>query len=144
MTKSEIRPAAEAPARVLALLVAANGRIDPRELQVLEELDAFERIGVPRERFIALAQECLQEVGAGLAECSWLRARDQAYVDRLLDAVTDPQLRLVLCRLAAAAATADGRVTGDERLVYDHVLARWRISRTMVTQAILHHVERRA
>ncbi|HSB23253.1 MAG TPA: hypothetical protein VLE94_09105 [Burkholderiaceae bacterium] len=142
MIKSE--SGSEARARVLALMVAANGRIDPRELQALEELGAYERIGVPRERFVALARECLHDVGAGLAECSWLRARDQAYVDRLLDAITDPHERLVLCRLAAAAVTADGQVSGDERLVYDHVLARWHVSRDMVTQAILQHVERGA
>ncbi|WP_298831934.1 hypothetical protein [uncultured Piscinibacter sp.] len=143
MKINETRPASDAPARVLALMMVANGHIDPRELEILEELDAFERIGVPRERFVALAQDCLREVGSGLAECSWLRARDQAYVDRLLDAVTDPQMRLVLCRLAAATITADGCVSGEERLVYEHVLARWHISRAMVTQAILSHVERR-
>jgi len=127
-----------AAARVLALMVAANGRADPSELQALDELDAFERLGLPRTRFAALVHECLQEVGSGLAECSWLRARDQAYVDRLLDAVTDPQERLMVCRLAAATVTADGQVSCDERLVFDHALARWRISRSMLTEAIRH------
>lgn len=127
-----------AAARVLALMVAANGRADPRELQALEDVDAFARLGVPREHFLALVDECLKEVGHGLAECSWLRARDQAYIDRLLDAVVDPHERLMVCRLAAAAVTADGIVSGDERLMFDHALARWRISRSMVSEAILH------
>lgn len=144
VNRSETASSVEAQARVLALMVAANGRVDPRELQVLEDLGAFERIGVTRERFVALAQECLHDVGAGLAEATWLRARDQAYLDSLLEAVTDPNERLLLCRLAAAVVTADGRVSGDERLVYDHVLARWRVSRVMVTQAILQRVERGA
>lgn len=143
-TRHDTRPFSAAAARVLALMVAANGRVDPRELQVLDDLDAFERVGVTRERFVALAEECLQDMGAGLAEATWLRARDQAYLDRLLEAVTDPNERLLLCRLAAAVVTADGRVSGDERLVYDHVLARWRVSRVMVTQAILQRVERGA
>ncbi|MBI5716524.1 MAG: hypothetical protein HZC37_02425 [Burkholderiales bacterium] len=124
-------------------MVAANGHIDAREIEALEELDAFGLLGVPRTRFVALARDCLQEVGAGLSECSWLRARDLAYVDHLLEAVADPQERLLLCRLAAAAVTADGQVSGGERLVYDHVLARWHITRSMVTEAILQHVERR-
>lgn len=144
VNRSETESSVEAQARVLALMVAANGRVDPRELQVLEDLGAFERIGMTRERFVALAQECLHDVGAGLAEAPWLRARDQAYLDSLLEAVTDPNERLLLCRLAAAVVTADGRVSGDERLVYDHVLARWRVSRVMVTQAILQRVERGA
>jgi hypothetical protein len=144
MIKREDKTAAQARARVLALLVAASGDIDARELQALDELGAYACIGVPRERFVALARECLHEVGASLAQCTWLRSSDRTYVDRLLDAVTDPQERLLLCRLAAAAVTADGRVSGQERLIYDHVLARWHVSHSMVTQAILRHVERRA
>lgn len=132
-----------AAARVLALLVAANGRADPREIQALDDLDAFARIGLPRAHFLALVNECVRDVGAGLAECSWLRARDQAYIDRLLDAVLDAQERLLVCRFAAAVLTADGQVSGDERLVFDHVLARWRIHRSMVTEAILHDRPRR-
>lgn len=137
-TRDDPHPFSAAAARVLALMVAANGRADPRELQALEDVDAFTRLGVPREHFLALVNECLKDVGHGLGECSWLRARDQCYVDRLLDAVVDPQERLMVCRLASAAVTADGHVSADERLVYDHTLARWRISRSMVTDAILH------
>lgn len=141
-TRDDPRRFSAAAARVLALMVAANGRADPRELKALENVDAFVRLGMPRGHFLALVDECLNEVGHGLAECSWLRARDQAYVDRLLDAVVDPQERLMVCRLAAAAVTADGHVSGDERLVFDHALARWHISRAMLTEAILHDSSR--
>mgnify|MGYP001166020851 CR=1 FL=1 len=126
----------EAPARVLALMVAANGRFDPKEMDTLESLDAFRRLGVPRQRFEALVGDCMNTVGHHLGECSWLRAPDQAYVDRLLDAVVDPKQRLLLCRLAAAVITADGRVSNDERLVYEHALTRWQVSAAMVAQAI--------
>lgn len=143
MTDQTTQRASDASARVLALMVAANGHIDPREMETLDELDAFALLGVSRTRFVALARDCLQEVGTRLSECSWLRSQDVEYVDHLLEAVTDPQQRLLLCRLAAAAITADGQVCCGERLVYDHVLARWHIDRGMVTQAILQHVERR-
>lgn len=126
-----------AAARVLALMVSANGHADPRELQVLERLDAYTRLGLEPRAFLALVQQCVDELGGSLAECSWLRARDQAYVDHLLEAVTDPRERLLVGRLAAAVLTADGQVSGDERLVFDHVLARWRITRSMLSEAIL-------
>lgn len=132
----------DAAARVLALMVAANGHADPRELGALDALDAYARLGVTRAGFLALVQESLQEIGAGLAECSWLCARDQAYVDRLLEAVTDRDERLLVCRLAAAVLTADGQVSADERLVFDHALARWHVSRSMLTEAILTDVAR--
>ena len=134
---TETAHAAEAPAGVLAMMVAANGRIDERELRVLDELDAFRRIGVSRDRFVELARACLKDVGASLCEKSWLRASDVLYLDRLLDEVRDPNQRLLVCRLAAAAITADGRVSPDEQMVYSHALARWRVSQTMVSHAIL-------
>ena len=77
-------------------------------------------------------------MGAGLCERSWLRTTDLAYVNTLLDAVPDESLRLLVCRFSAAVITADGRITGDERLVYNHTLARWHIRQDQVSHAILH------
>jgi tellurite resistance protein len=128
----------EAAASVLALMVAANGRIDPREMQTLDALQAFERLGIRRERFLELARDCLDDMGSTLCDHSWLRAPAVAYIDALLDQVDDPAQRLLVCRLAAAVITADGCVSSDERMVYGHVLGRWRISQSRVTQAILH------
>jgi tellurite resistance protein len=132
----------EAAASVLALMVAANGRIDPREMQRLDELQAFERLSIRRERFLDLARGCLDDVGSTLCECSWLRAPAAAYIDALLDRVDDTAQRMLVCRLAAAVITADGCISVDERMVYSHVLGRWRISQSMVTQAILHDTAR--
>ncbi|MFZ2650582.1 MAG: hypothetical protein WA210_10815 [Burkholderiaceae bacterium] len=134
---TETAHTAEAPAGVLAMMVAANGRIDERELHALDELDAFRRIGVSRDRFVELARTCLKDIGASLCEKSWLCASDVLYLDRFLDEVREPNQRLLVCRLAAAVITADGRVTSDERMVYDHALARWHVSQTMVSHAIL-------
>lgn len=134
--------AQEASAHALAMIVAANGHIDEREMSVLDQLDAFRRLGVDRERFLELARSCVLDVGAHLSERSWLCADHMAYVDSLLDAVRNPDDRMLVCRFAAAVITADGRVTHDERLVYDHALARWRIIPSQVTQAILHDPRR--
>jgi tellurite resistance protein len=131
------RNAAEAPARVLALIVAANGHVDARELSVLDELDAFRRLGVSRGRFIALAEACIEHIGEHLGAHPWLGLTELMYVHQLLSDVQDPQERLRVCRFAAAAMTADGKVSNDERLVYDHTLLHWQITPTMVSHAIL-------
>jgi tellurite resistance protein len=119
-------------------MVAANGRIDPREVQTLDALQAFERLGIRRERFLELARACLYDVGSTLCECSWLRAPAVAYIDALLNQVDDSRSRMLVCRLAAAVITADGCISADERMVYSHVLGRWRVTQSMVTKAILH------
>jgi hypothetical protein len=125
-----------AAAHVLALLVAANGRIDVAEIDRLQELQAFARLGVGRDDFLQWAQRCVEDIGASLCERSWLRTSDLLYADALLDAVHNPELRLLVCRLCAAAIAADGRVSRDERLLYNHALARWHIQPHEVAQAI--------
>jgi tellurite resistance protein len=123
---------AEPLARLLALVVASNGRVDPRELSMLDQLDAFARLGVSRTRVVGLAQDCVREDGVAppAAGGPWS-------LGELLDAVSDPAQQLLVCRLAAAVVTADGCVTLDERVVYTRMLARWGISEAMVTRAIL-------
>jgi hypothetical protein len=130
--QSESSRASDAAARALALLVTASGRIDDRTLLVLDESDAYRRVGVVRDHFIALARTCISEVGANLCERSWLRESDLRYLDRLLDAVTDPQQQLLVCRLAAPALATDGCIIDGEHMVYEHALARWHISPSAV------------
>lgn len=136
MPMQPITSPAEAPARVLALMVASSGRIDERELRILDELDAFQRLGVPRQRFVELAQTCLDDLGADLAKRSWLSLDDSLYLVGLLDAIAVPGQRLLVCRLAAAVITADGNVSGGERHVYGFTLARWGITEEQVARAI--------
>lgn len=132
-----IKHEAEPAARLLALVVACNGRVDPRELAMLDELDAFERLGATRARVIALAHESLRDQAARPAPRLWLSIGEHWQLERLLDDVADPAQRRLLCRLAAAVVTADGCVTSDERVLYRRMLARWGTSDAMVTQAIL-------
>jgi hypothetical protein len=127
----------EVPARAVALMVAANGRIDRRELHALDRLDAFRRLGVSRERLLEMANDCMQEIGTGWRTQPWLPPVQSRYVDAVLHPVRDPRTRLLVCRLATAVMVADGRVTNDECLIYTRSLARWQINQTMVARAIM-------
>ena len=128
----------EAPAQALAAVVAASGPPGQAELTTLQALDAYRRLRISRERFVELVQACADEPGGQIAGQSWLSLAAQTRLDRALDAVQDRADRLLVCRLAAAAITADGHVTAAERLAYDHARARWHITASEVTQAILH------
>jgi len=75
---------AEALANALAMMVAANGRVDERELRSLDQLEAFERISVSRERFVEFARICVRDIGTQMCERSWLSADPVAYINALL------------------------------------------------------------
>lgn len=132
----------EVPARVLALMMAADGRADPQELRAMSEEPAFRRLGVSPERFVELACEYEASVGSQMRTHNYLHLSDIELLDGLLSHVDDPQHRLVVCALAARVITADGTIRDIERMVFDHMLCRWGLTRSMVSRAIL--VERAA
>jgi hypothetical protein len=115
-------------ARIVALMVAAGGWIDDCELRALDRIHAFQSLGIGRDRFVELAQTYVHEIGSHLGETSWLRDDDRAYVDNLLHPVTDPDERLLTCRLAAAALAAAGRACDEQRMLYEHMEASWHLT----------------
>lgn len=127
----------EALARVLAMMIVTDAELDPRELDMLEELDAFGRIGIEREGFRATAQQYCAELGARMGDRAWLQLSDVMLIDEILRPVQGAAQRLLVARLCAAIITADGRVHDIERLVFDHMLARWGLTRAAVSRAIL-------
>jgi hypothetical protein len=134
---STVPTACDAAASLLAIVVSANGRIDIREVAELDRLRAYRRLGVQRESFLTLADAALEEIGLALSESQWLRLSDRSRLLALQQAVVDPRLRLLVCRLSAAVITADGRVTGDERLVYGSLQSQWGVTDAMVARAIM-------
>jgi uncharacterized tellurite resistance protein B-like protein len=127
----------EALARVLAMMIVTDAELDPRELDMLEQLDAFDRIGITRERFRATAQQYCAELGSRMGDRAWLHLSDVMLIDEILRPVQGTAQRLLVARLCAAIITADGRVHDIERLVFDHMLARWGLTRASVSRAIL-------
>lgn len=126
---------ADAPAQVLALILSADGSVTERALGLLDDLRAFDLLGVSRTRFIELARDCSCRIAPGLCERSWLSDEDVAQIEALFDAVRCPDDRLLVCRLAAAAMEDDALVTHGARLVFGHALAHWRIDRESLAQA---------
>ena len=127
----------EAMARLIALLIVADTKLDPREIEALDQVDAFRRLGMERADFMRTASELCDELGARLESRPWLTLSEQALIEAELQAVRDPAKRLLVCRIAAAVITADGRVQDSERRLFDYMLLRWGLTREDVSQAIL-------
>ncbi|MDZ5458135.1 hypothetical protein [Azohydromonas lata] len=126
----------QAMARLIALLIVADTKLDPRELAMLDELDAFGRLGLERAEFMRVASDLCEELGERLQARPWLSLSEQALIEAELQAVRDPAKRLLVARLGAAAITADGRVQESERVLFDYLLLRWGLTRADVSQAI--------
>lgn len=128
---------ASPPASLLAMAVAANGRVDPREVAELDRLGAYQLIGVGRHSFLELAQVALREIGPSLSESCWLRLIDRSHLLTLLHAIRDPVQRLLVCRLTEAVIQADGEVTGGEQQIYGAMTHHWDLKQAAVDPAVV-------
>lgn len=126
-----------AMAQVLAMFMATQPELDPREVRMLEGLDAFRRIGMSKPELLRIAREYRAGSCQLLAGHDWLHTDDVAVIDRILDDVHDAGNRLLLCRPASCLIATDGRIEELESILYDRMLSRWGYTRSSVAQAIL-------
>lgn len=131
------KPSSVAMAHVLAMVMATQAELDPREVRMLEELDAFKRIGVTEPAFLRIVREYRDGPCKALSGHDTLQRGDMEVVDSILDEVHDAAQRLLLCRLAGCLITTDGHITDLERRVYDRMLTRWGYTQSSLAQAIL-------
>lgn len=126
-----------AMAQVLAMVMATQPGIDDREVRMLEDLDAFRRIGLSEPAFLRIARDVHDGVCQDLSRHDFLYPGDIEVIDQALDRVRDNGHRLLLCRLAGCLITADGRVQEVESSIYDRMLLRWGYTRASLSRAIL-------
>jgi hypothetical protein len=126
----------EALARAVALVMVIDTELDPAEVEVLDSLDAFGRIGLGRSRFMHVARDFCGELRHRMGDSEWLSLADTGLIDECLRGVRARDKRLLVARLAAGVIAADGRVRDIERMVYLHMLLRWGLSQREVSAAI--------
>ena len=112
---------------VLAAVAAARGGLGSRQWEVLHRSGVCERLGLTRERLEERVRLALHDMGDSLCSRSWLGGQELEWIDDRLDAVVDPGHRLLLCELAWAMIHAEGPPSTGERLVHEHLCARWHV-----------------
>ena len=99
--------------RVLVAVAKADGRVDPEERRTLEE--AFSRVPLPKDATLdGMLSESID-------------------VDSELASVYDPKARDSIYNAAFTLAHADGRASGEELRLLDHVRAAFRIPKDRST-----------
>ncbi len=132
-----VRPdSPQALSRVLALMMVADTDLDPREVYALDDMAAFDLLGIERRQFIDAARGLCAELRTRMGERDHLSLSDVALIDELLAGVSCPKARLRVSCAAQRVITADGRVDPLERRVFDHMLARWGLTRSDVARAL--------
>jgi uncharacterized tellurite resistance protein B-like protein len=111
-------------ARIIALVMLSDADLDDAEVEMLDRLGIYERIGASRKTFIRVVKEYFDDL---LQDNPGERIRliDAKRLDTVLDAVDDEQKRLDLAGMMLRLIGADGTMNDAELATLRHVLARW-------------------
>ena len=118
----------EAMARILAMLMVADGQMDDRELELLDKLNIYGILGIDRKKFIdVLHHYCTDLTDSADAEGT-VRLVDRERINELLDCIDEPKKRLLLCAMALDMSKADNDFSDVEMAIFTHMLDRWHLT----------------
>jgi uncharacterized tellurite resistance protein B-like protein len=118
----------EALARVLAMTMVTDARLDDQELDVMERLKLYDLIGMSRLEFSRVVAAYCEEILQSGSPDGRINLLDRARVDPIVDAVDDPDKRLLAARMVINILKADGRLEETELALFRHILERWGLS----------------
>jgi len=133
------RNSPEAISRILAMMMITDAKLDDREVEVLDQLRAFDIIGISRAAFSQVVEDyCGELLGAGSAS-GRVRLVDKERIDRIIDLVDDHATRVNTCGMILNIANADGKLHDSELAVFGYVLERWGMTLESLERDLTHH-----
>lgn len=123
----------QAVARLIAMVMITDARLDDREIDALERLHMLRLMGLSRDEFSAVVRAYCDEVVAAGSRDGKVDLMDRARIDAVVDAVQDPKKRLDAASMALVVMKADGTFHDAELALLRYTLARWGMSLDQLT-----------
>ena len=115
----------EAIARVLAMTMITDAKLDDRELDAMETLGIYTRLGLTKEEFaIVVADYCDELIEEGDIDGK-INLMDHDRIEAILAPVTDPSRQVDVAAMALLIAKADGGIHDTELELLRTILDRW-------------------
>ncbi len=118
----------EAMARILAMLMVADGSMDDRELELLDKLNIYGILEIDRKKFIEVLHAYCNDLSDSADADGTVHLVDRVRIDGLLDCVDEPKKRLLLCAMALDMSKADAEFSELEMAIFTHMLDRWHLT----------------
>lgn len=115
----------QAAARLLCLILIADGDAVQVEFEMLERLGAAERLGLSRDELHDVLRELCEDLFCAERR-RWGRTIDLQTFDALLAELESPALRNQVLQLAYAVAIADRRLSDGEAELLARANRQWR------------------
>ena len=122
------RNSPEAAARIVALVLIADGHVCRSEFDALSQLSAARELGLPEDGMPQAVQSLCEDLLMGsYAGGSMMSQVDEAALAALMAEVDAPALQAKVLTLATAAARADHHLADGEALVLAAARRYWRL-----------------
>jgi len=126
--RSYPRNSPEAAARIVALVLIADGQVCSSEFEVLKQLGAERELGLEPQLLPHIVYTLCEELLAGGYEKdSHIGKVDSSALASLMAEVSDPALQRKVLRLSLAAARADGHLADGEIVVVEAARHHWKL-----------------
>jgi uncharacterized tellurite resistance protein B-like protein len=133
------RNSPEAIARVLAMMMITDARLDDREIEIMDELRIFDIVGISRSGFSQVVKDYCDELLASGSKDGRVKLVDKARIDDVIAAVDDPQKRVQTAGMILNIANADGNIHETELAVFRYVLERWGMTLESLERDLARH-----
>ncbi|MCK6392803.1 hypothetical protein [Zoogloea sp.] len=117
----------EALARLVAMAILADGRLDNREVDWIKHNDTAALLGVDRDTLIQVLLDCCRDV-INEAEQERVFLLEDHRLARLADDLTDPALQKVALSAMLILAKSDGSVSEGEETLLRFLMSRWSLA----------------
>ncbi|WP_346825039.1 TerB family tellurite resistance protein (plasmid) [Ralstonia solanacearum] len=122
--RTYLRNSPEAAARIVALVLTADGHVCSTEDRALERLQLTRKLGLAPSEFTQVVQTlCEDRLRTGMAERAYNLDADT--LGTLLSEVESPGLRRKVLRLCFAVALADEHLADGEIAVLGAIMRHW-------------------
>lgn len=126
--RSYPRNSPEAAARIVALVLVADGHVCRSEIEALQQLQVEQELGLADGRFAQVMHTlCEDLLAAAYGHGAMMCSVDEQMLASLMAEVDAPVLQRTVLRLAEGAAGADRHVAEAEALVMAAARRHWRL-----------------
>jgi uncharacterized tellurite resistance protein B-like protein len=126
----------QAIARVLAMTMITDARLDDRELEIMDRLGLYDRLGLTNAEFAEVVRDYCDEVVAAGSPDGKVNLMDRPRIDAAADLVQDPRRRMEVAQMMLNIVKADCALHDAELALFRYILGRWNLSFDEVRRAV--------
>ncbi|CAE6733401.1 hypothetical protein R69927_02318 [Paraburkholderia domus] len=129
------RNSPQAAARIVALVLTADGHVSSAEECALERLDIAGELGLAPAQFAQIVQTLCEDQSVAQTPCAPpVGQLDTALLTTLINEIDDPALRRKVIRLCVAVAIADDYLADGEIALLAAVFNAWALKPSLATK----------